>query len=80
MCILCTFVHVCASLVPRPLPLLQAGEGLVTSAIKTVAGSYIMLHNHIAVSAPCHVIAVMKDDDVIRSSSYSESDSGKADQ
>ena len=39
-----------------------------------------MLHNHIAVFTPCHVIAVMKDDDIIRSSSYSESDSGKADQ
>ena len=55
------------SLVPRPLPLLQAGEGLVTFAIKAVAGSYMymMLHNHIAVSAPCHMIAVMKDDGLI---------------
>ena len=35
-------------------PLLRVGEGLVT-----VAGSYMMLHNHTAVSAPCHMIMVM---------------------
>ena len=29
-----------SSLVPRPLPLLRVGEGLVTFTIKTVAGSY----------------------------------------
>ena len=31
---------------PGPSPLLRAGEGLVTFVIKTVAGSYMMLHNH----------------------------------
>ena len=57
------------SLVPRPLPPLRAGEGLVTFTIKTIAGSYMMLQNHIAVSALCHMIAVMKDDSLMRSSS-----------
>ena len=41
-----------SSLVPRPLPLLRAGEGLVTFTIKTVAGSYMMLHNQSVVSTP----------------------------
>ena len=58
------------SLVPGPSLLLRAGEGPVTFAIKTVAGSYMMLHNHILVSAPCHMIAVMKDDGLIHSSSW----------
>ena len=47
---------------PQAPPPLRAGEGLITFAIKTVAGSYMMLHNHSAVSAPFHMIAVMTDD------------------
>ena len=52
------------ALSPGPSLLLRTGEGLVTFAIKTVAGSYLMLHQPV-VSAPCHMIAVMKDDGLI---------------